>query len=295
MSLVAAMDMGKSVQLPLPRVQSSQMSRFPRRASFRIPDKFKDGADADEDVTAPKSKRSRYMNQSFISLIANVGSRPSFEPHFTLKDSRQSDGLSDGDSYASADGSEQQWRVSGTVAQRDRLPQEKSTTILSEREPSRSVPELHDQSQDTETQDDSINEDMYSSQILTPYFTSSQAPQESLKRLEMAQSPDTSSPISRPETQPSPEPEISLAASGELMVDKPSIGLDQRLSQAFGLEPPERVVAGNICPQLSSSSLIKVRVSMLATSKCPASGSYVHNAEACLLLRLPTEKRCKHL
>ena len=46
---------------------------------LEIPDKFKDGDDAQVDVTAPKSKKAQYLNQSFISMIANVGSNKSFD------------------------------------------------------------------------------------------------------------------------------------------------------------------------------------------------------------------------
>ncbi|KAF3049515.1 Sterol 3-beta-glucosyltransferase [Didymella keratinophila] len=45
----------------------------PRRLSLDIPERFKDGDDADEDVTAPKRKNTMSMNQSIFSMIARAG------------------------------------------------------------------------------------------------------------------------------------------------------------------------------------------------------------------------------
>ena len=71
--------------LNLRRGDSNQSApRLPRRASFTFPERFKDGEDADQDVTAPSSKRQRYMNQSFLSMIANVGSNIPPEPQAAL-------------------------------------------------------------------------------------------------------------------------------------------------------------------------------------------------------------------
>ncbi|ORY13303.1 UDP-glucose:sterol glycosyltransferase [Clohesyomyces aquaticus] len=45
----------------------------PRRVSLDIPERFKDGDDAHEDVTAPKTKDGMSMNQSIFSIIARAG------------------------------------------------------------------------------------------------------------------------------------------------------------------------------------------------------------------------------
>lgn len=44
-----------------------------RRVSLDIPDRFKDGEDAHEDVTAPTRKDTMSMNQSLFSMIARAG------------------------------------------------------------------------------------------------------------------------------------------------------------------------------------------------------------------------------
>ena len=47
-----------------------------------LPERFKDGADAQEDVTAPKGKNAQYMNQSVFSMIAAAGSKTNFHARF---------------------------------------------------------------------------------------------------------------------------------------------------------------------------------------------------------------------
>ena len=71
--------------LNLRRADSDQPNlQTPRRASFTFPERFKDGEDADIDVIAPKTRRVRYINQSFLSMIANVGSNNPPEPQAGL-------------------------------------------------------------------------------------------------------------------------------------------------------------------------------------------------------------------
>ena len=45
----------------------------PRRLSLDVPERFKDGDDADDDVTAPRKNNTMSMNQSIFSMIARAG------------------------------------------------------------------------------------------------------------------------------------------------------------------------------------------------------------------------------
>lgn len=47
--------------------------REPRRLSLDVPERFKDGDDAEDDVTAPKRSNTMSMNQSIFSMIARAG------------------------------------------------------------------------------------------------------------------------------------------------------------------------------------------------------------------------------
>jgi sterol 3beta-glucosyltransferase len=73
------------------RASSQSLHRLP---SSRIPDRFKDDDDIQEDVAAPprdaKGRDVQYMNQSIFSMIAAAGSRSDF--HSRFDDSSDSDG-----------------------------------------------------------------------------------------------------------------------------------------------------------------------------------------------------------
>ena len=65
----------------------------PRRLSLDIPERFKDGDDADEDVTAPKKNNTISMNQSIFSMIARAGQQSQADLVTTQEvDSGDSDG-----------------------------------------------------------------------------------------------------------------------------------------------------------------------------------------------------------
>lgn len=53
----------------------------PRRVSLDIPERFRDGDDAQEDVTAPKRKDAMSMNQSLFSMIARAGQQSQSDLH----------------------------------------------------------------------------------------------------------------------------------------------------------------------------------------------------------------------
>ena len=65
-------------------------SRNDRRAStFDIPERFKDGADCQDDVTAARGTNAQNMNQSVFSMIAAASSKTDF--HARFDDSSESD------------------------------------------------------------------------------------------------------------------------------------------------------------------------------------------------------------
>src|SRR5205814_7893840 len=52
------------------------------RQSVDIPERFRDGDDAQDDVTAPRGYSAQYMNQSVFSMIAAAGSKVDFHSRF---------------------------------------------------------------------------------------------------------------------------------------------------------------------------------------------------------------------
>jgi sterol 3beta-glucosyltransferase len=67
------------------------------QVTMEIPERFKDGDDADEDCTAPKGQNGVYMNQSVFGMIAAAGSQVDFNSRF--------DGVSSDDEETPADNS----------------------------------------------------------------------------------------------------------------------------------------------------------------------------------------------
>jgi sterol 3beta-glucosyltransferase len=65
--------------------------RDSRRVSLDIPERFKDGTDADEDVTAPKQNKAMSMNQSIFSMIARAGQQSQTDLGTMVEDSGDSD------------------------------------------------------------------------------------------------------------------------------------------------------------------------------------------------------------
>lgn len=51
------------------------------RSSTALPERFRDGADANEDFLAPKPESAHYLNRSVFSMIAAVGSKTDFHSH----------------------------------------------------------------------------------------------------------------------------------------------------------------------------------------------------------------------
>src|SRR5437773_1129309 len=63
-------------------VKLSKKKRGPRQ-SVDIPERFRDGEDAQDDVTAPRGNSAQYiMNQSVFSMIAAAGSKVDFHSRF---------------------------------------------------------------------------------------------------------------------------------------------------------------------------------------------------------------------
>jgi sterol 3beta-glucosyltransferase len=60
------------------------------QATMEIPERFKDGDDADEDCTAPKGQN-MYMNQSVFGMIAAAGSQVDFNARFDGQSSEDED------------------------------------------------------------------------------------------------------------------------------------------------------------------------------------------------------------
>ena len=75
----------------------------PRSASMEVPDRFRDGDDAQEDVCAPKDRSAQYMGQSVFAMMAAAGSTTDFRSRFDDGSSSGSDADGDVDGDAGGD------------------------------------------------------------------------------------------------------------------------------------------------------------------------------------------------
>jgi sterol 3beta-glucosyltransferase len=149
-----------------------------RRISLDIPDRFKDGEDAHEDVTAPTRKDTMSMNQSLFSMIARAGQQSQTD----LRTMQEVDsGESDDEGkrripYHSLDGAARLSRIS-TVNDFQHPPEEldgsrpsgsKHKRALSDHKLLRSLPKLKMSSRKESKTDAQPTDRMSSSQFLPP-------------------------------------------------------------------------------------------------------------------------------
>ena len=108
------------------------------QVTMEIPDKFKDGDDADEDCTAPKGQNV-YMNQSVFGMIAAAGSQVDFNARFDGQSSEDEDAPADSSSREDSTQTESKPRLEKTSAP---AKPEKHRRKFSENKIIRSLPHL---------------------------------------------------------------------------------------------------------------------------------------------------------
>lgn len=107
--------------------------------TMEIPEKFKDGDDADEDVTAPRGQNI-HMNQSVFGMIAAAGSQVDFNARFDGQSSDDEDAPGDSSSREESVESTNKPSTDETSSARSRF--DKHRRKLSEHKLLRSLPHL---------------------------------------------------------------------------------------------------------------------------------------------------------
>lgn len=279
--------------------------REPRRISLDIPERFRDGDDAQEDVTAPKRKDTMPMNQSIFSMIARAGQQSQTD----LGTMREVDSGDSEDEdkrripYHSLDGMARLSRIS-TSNDFQHLPEDvdegkasssKHRRALSEHKLLRSLPKLKIHNRKESKSEAQPTDRMSSSQILPP------RPPEN----ESAGTSQDERPLKH-KSKVTPGQEIHVekrASSGRRSRHGSSVGvpkgkapvtLAKRLQQIFEFESLEEVISGMFLQSWHQRLLTYNRVPVLAPTKHLAARLYVHHPEACLLLRLHPQETCMH-
>lgn len=219
---------------------------IPRRASMDVPDRLKDGDDAQEDVTAPKGMKgpaAQYMNQSIFSMITAAGSKADLQSRFD-EESSGSEGESGEEGQAHALFSS----MSQDKSHADKSPETKTSKhrqLIPENRLLRSLPKLHlrrpkgkDQAEEGE------GNGMSSSQILPPrrsedeLFKPTPSGAPVMSRMLEARAKVEASEHEHDASRPREE-----TLDGTSRVKAP-VSLAQRLMEIFEFNIPEEVLSG---------------------------------------------------
>ncbi|KAF2101613.1 UDP-Glycosyltransferase/glycogen phosphorylase [Rhizodiscina lignyota] len=220
-----------------------------KKVSMDIPEHFKDGDDADEDVTAPKGKNAaQYMHQSIFSMItaAGGGAQVNYQSRFD-DDPSESEEDGDGDKQEHAG---QHTRINDGA--HEGSPSQLSSSTKRKIKLMRSLPRLTKMRRPKDQREPSTDP-MSSSQILPP----KKQWQQELDEEDDAAKGSSEAPIlsrmltARAELEEA-DPESPVHKSkGEVDVGTHSVtgtvGLAQRLKEIFDFDDPEEVITEYPC------------------------------------------------
>ncbi|CAI6334963.1 unnamed protein product [Periconia digitata] len=241
----------------------TKKKRESRRISLDIPERFQDGADADDDVTAPKRNNAISMNQSIFSMIARAGQQ-------SQTDLGRMDEVDSGESdeegkhkmpYHNLDGAARVSRLSSAhdfktfpdSLEDGKAPQEKHKRTKSDHKLLRSLPKLRISSK-RESKSDATSEDRMSSSQFLPPQSSHRDPVTSHHGEQPLRHKSKITPGQEiyVEKRRSVTNKMKLGGSGGLIKGKGSITLAQRLQTVFDFEEAEEVISEYPCWLLQS-------------------------------------------
>lgn len=176
---MASQDRGRARSSRRLSKKRKSLEKEPRRLSLDIPERFKDGDDAEDDVTAPKRNNTMSMNQSIFSMIARAGQQSQTDLA-TMQEIDSGDGDSGGEDqrrqpFHNLDGASRLSRLSSannfqraSADSHDDKNQKgkQHRSVLSEHKLLRSLPKLRSR---TDTKKEGrLMDQMSSSQLLPP-------------------------------------------------------------------------------------------------------------------------------
>jgi len=238
-----------------------------RGVSLEVPERFKDGDDAHEDVTAPKGNKTMSMNQSLFSMIARAGQQSQTNLG-TMQEVDSGDSDDEGRpkvQYHSLDGAARLSRLStandfhnlpgpGREGKAGKAAKAKHRRALSENKLLRSLPKLKMGSRKDVRPEGPAADEMSSSQFLPPRPEADEL------------APGPSQPTcstARPGVRPGDAIQVEKSRSGArktrqgssssgLAKNKAPLSLAQRIQQIFEFEQEEEVVSEYPCWLLQS-------------------------------------------
>jgi sterol 3beta-glucosyltransferase len=250
------------------------------QVTMEIPERFKDGDDADEDCTAPKGQN-LYMNQSVFGMIAAAGSQVDFNARFDGQSSEDEDVQED--SSSREEGAETGNKPRPEQTSVPSKP-EKHRRKFSENKIIRSLPHLGRKgSKSTTSSRRTASPAVSESPTIEVTSTVPRAPPVMSQMLE-AQAELSSRPsYDAPRSSEDPDKLDTLEETG-------SSSLAIRLMEIFEFDKPEEVIEGQHTEYLEGPSANMDRVPLLATEERLAPGIHVHYNETRLFLCIPSEE-----
>ncbi|KAF1963360.1 sterol 3-beta-glucosyltransferase [Byssothecium circinans] len=238
--------------------------RESKRMSLDIPERFRDGADADEDVTAPKRNDTLSMNQSIFSMIARAGQQSQTDlGRMEEVDSGESDeeGNKQKLLYRNLDGAARVSRLSSAhdfknlpgEAEDSKTSKKHHKRTLSEHKLLRSLPKLRISSKKETKSETQPADRMSSSQFLPPRPSQ-----------DGSSTPSRDDPSLRHKSRITPGQDIHVekrrtserrskpGSTSGLTRGMASVTLAQRLQQIFEFEDVEEVISEYPCWLLQS-------------------------------------------
>lgn len=277
-----------------------------KRVSLDIPERFKDGDDAQDDVTAPKSKETMAMNQSIFSMIARAGQQSQTDLRTVHEvDSGESD-EEGGDQahFQSLDGAARlsrlstanTWEAPGMDEEVSKDKEGKHRRGLSEHRLLKSLPKLSMKTRKDSGKENPSGGHMSSSQVLPARPTdedSAGASQDETTQRRKIKMKDQGAPDA--EKLPLEPRRSRHGSTASASKSKAPLTLAQRLQQIFEFEALEEVISGLLLQPFPQLFTDRHRISLLAFAEYPSSGLYVYYSETHMLLCVHSQEICGHL
>ena len=235
--------------------------RESRGVSLDVPERFKDGDDVHEDVTAPKRNNTMSMNQSLFSMIARAGQQSQTDLGTMQEDSGDSDDEGKRKPhYRGLDGAARLSRLSS--ANDFQTPPEdvpdkagekgKHKRTLSENKLLRSLPKLKMSSRKEARSEGQRADQMSSSQFLPPRPSPDESPTPSSEQIPKAKDKVTVDEEIHVEKARSSARKSRHGSSAGLAKSKAPVPLAKRIQQIFEFEEVEEVISEYACWLLQS-------------------------------------------
>jgi sterol 3beta-glucosyltransferase len=258
---MASQDRGRARSSRRSTKKRRDSEKVPRRLSLDIPERFKDGDDAEDDVTAPRRNNTMSMNQSIFSMIARAGQQSQTDLATMQEvDSGDSDeGGKKRQPYHSLDGAARLSRLSSANdfqrpadESQDEQPRQgkQHRRVLSEHKLLRSLPKLKSR-KDARPEGQSMDQ-MSSSQLLPPRPPPPESPTVTPSERPTTQPKATSSETTQVEKVNSASRRSRHGSSAGTIKGSTPVTLAQRIRQIFEFEDVEEVISEYPCWLLQS-------------------------------------------